>query len=171
MLFNKKNKHVKIGIIGEIIAKYYIETVKKEQFIKHNTNDAYDLKTNKGLYEVKTDLNYIKFNSIFCEYKSNETPSGITTSISDFYIFICPNNRRFQEIKIFEIKTIFLKNLINSEAVISRNADCYDYNNKIVGVNFGYIIGDELLEQLGVVFELKPENDAPDLYKKLIEYF
>jgi hypothetical protein len=166
MLFNKKNKHVKIGIIGEIIAKYYIETVKKEQFIKHNTNDSYDLKTNKGLYEVKTDLNYIKFNSIFCEYKSNEKPSGITTSISDFYIFICPNNRKFQE-----IKTIFLKNLIFQGVTVDRSAKCYDYNNKLVGLNWGHIIGEDLLKKIGCLFELKIEVDAPDLYKMLIEYF
>ena len=84
--YNKNNSLVKYGIKGELITKFYIENMKEEQFIKFNHNDEYDLLSNKYKYEIKTDSNYIKYNSIFLEFESNEKESGINTSKSDFYI-------------------------------------------------------------------------------------
>ena len=110
--YNNNNNLVKYGIKGELIAKFYIETVKQETFIKFNHDDEFDLLTNNFKYEIKTDSNFIKYNSIFLEYESNEKPSGIKTSKSDYYIFVCPNNENFEIIKIFEIKTINLKKII-----------------------------------------------------------
>jgi hypothetical protein len=94
--FNKNNKLVKYGIKGELISKFYIEYVKEEIFLKFNNNDEYDLLTNKFKYEVKTDSNYIKFNSVFCEFLSNNKKSGINTTKANFYIFVCPNNNFYE---------------------------------------------------------------------------
>jgi hypothetical protein len=63
--YNINNNLVKYGIKGEIIAKFYIENVKEEIFIKFNHNDEYDLLSNKYKYEIKTDSNYIKYNNPF----------------------------------------------------------------------------------------------------------
>ena len=107
--YNKNNSFVKYGIKGEIIATYYIEHFKNEMFIKFNHDDKFDLLTNKYKYEIKTDSNFIKYNSIFLEFESNKKESGINTSKSDFYIFVCPNNDKFEIVKIFEIETNILK--------------------------------------------------------------
>ena len=157
--YNNNNSLVKYGIKGEIIAKFYIEYVNKETFIKFNHNDEYDLLSNKSTYEIKTDSNYIKYNkSVFVEFESNKKESGIKTSQSDFYIFVCPNNKDFEIIKIFEIETNKLKNVIlelkNNNLIIVKYAPCKDYYNNTYNKNKGYIIKEEDLLKYGSSYEI-----------------
>jgi hypothetical protein len=152
--YNNNNSLVKYGIKGELISKFYIEYVKQEEFIKFNHNDEYDLLTNKFKYEIKTDSNYIKYKSIFLEFESNNKPSGINTSKSDFYIFVCPNNKEFEIIKIFEIKSINLKKIIleleSNKILLIKKSPCKDYNNNIYSNNKGYIIPELFLIKYGL---------------------
>ena len=62
LYYNNNNNLVKYGMKGELIAKFYIEHFKEETFINFNSDDKYDLLTNKSTYEIKTDSNYIKYN-------------------------------------------------------------------------------------------------------------
>jgi len=161
--YNINNSLVKYGIKGEFIAKFYIEYVKEEEFIKFNHNDEYDLLTNKFKYEVKTDSNYIKFNkSVFVEFESNNKESGINTSKSDFYIFVCPNNENFEIIKIFEIKTIDLKEIIQelkkNNLLAIKYAPCKDYYNNTYNKNKGYIIKEEELLKYCSSYEIILNN-------------
>lgn len=157
--YNNNNNLVKYGIKGELVAKFYIETVKQETFLKFNHDDEYDLLTNNFKYEIKTDSNFIKYNSIFLEYESNEKPSGIKTSKSDYYIFVCPNNENFEIIKIFEIKTINLKKIIlemkENKIIYKKNAPCKDYYNNTYSINKGFIIPKFLLIKYGLEHEIK----------------
>ena len=142
--YYKNNNLVQYGIKGELISKFYVEYVKEEIFINFNHNDEYDLLTNKFKYEIKTDSNYFKYKSIFLEFESNNKPSGIKTSKSDFYIFVCPNNKDFEIIKIFEIETINLKKIILelelNKILLIKNSPCKDYYNNVYSFNIGYII-------------------------------
>jgi len=160
--YNNNNSLVKYGIKGELISKFYIEYVKQEEFIKFNHNDEYDLLTNKFKYEIKTDSNYIKYKSIFLEFESNNKPSGINTSKSDFYIFVCPNNKEFEIIKIFEIKTINLKEIIqeleNNNLLVIKYAPCKDYYNNTYNKNKGYIIKEEDLLKYCSSYEIILNN-------------
>jgi hypothetical protein len=140
LYYNKNNEFVKNGIIGELIAKFYIEFEKEEAFINFNHNDEYDLKSNKSTYEIKTDFNYIKYSSLFIEFESNEKPSGIKTSKSDYYIFVCPNNKQFDLNYIYEIKTTKLKQLIEKYKLLEKIAPCKDYYNNTYSNNKGYIM-------------------------------
>ena len=137
--YNKNNSLVKYGIKGELIGKFYIEHFKNELFINFNSDDKFDLLSNKYKYEIKTDSNYIKYNSIFLEFESNEKESGIKTSKSNKYIFICPNNNNFEIVKIFEIETNFLKELIINNKFIIKISPCKDYYNNSYNINKGYI--------------------------------
>ena len=154
--FNKNNDLVKIGMVGEVIAKFYIEYVKEELFLNFNNNDEYDLKTNKATYEIKTDLNYIIFNSLFVEFESNNKPSGIETSKSNNYLFVCPNNKKFEIIFIFEIETIKLKEIINKNKnkLLIKIAPCKDYYNNTYSINRGYIIPKKYLLKYGIAYEI-----------------
>jgi len=155
--YNYKNNLVKYGKKGELIAKFFIETTKEETFLNFNNNDEYDLLSNKYKYEIKTDSNYIKYKSVFLEYESNEKPSGINTSKSDFYIFVCPNNENFEIIKIFEISTINLKKIIleiKANNIKLKIAPCKDYYNNTYSINKGYIIPEFLLIKYGSEHEI-----------------
>ena len=109
MSFNINNEQVKKGMIGEELIKYFLCNIQDETFIKFNHNHKYDIKTNKGKYEIKTDSNYIKYNSVFCEFMSNNKPSGIETTKENYYIFVCPNNILYKKNQIFVFETIKLK--------------------------------------------------------------
>ena len=109
MSYKENNSLVKNGIVGENITKYFLCNIKDETFIKFNHDYKFDIKTNKGTYEIKTDNNFIKYNSFFCEFMSNNKPSGINTTESDYYIFIGPNNEKFERTYIFLIETNKLK--------------------------------------------------------------
>ena len=71
--------------------------------MKHNSDFRYDLQlgilgeglvanifTEKKL-EVKTDYKAVKTGNVFVEYFSRDKPSGISTSIADFYVFVLSN--------------------------------------------------------------------------------
>jgi hypothetical protein len=156
--YNNNNSLVKYGIKGKLISKFYIEYVKQEEFIKFNHNDEYDLLTNKFKYEIKTDSNYFKYKSIFLEFESNNKPSGIKTSKSDLYIFVCPNNKDFEIIKIFEIETINLKKIILelelNKILLIKNSPCKDYYNNIYSSNKGYIIPKLFLIKYGLEYDI-----------------
>ncbi len=153
--YNINNNFVKYGIKGEIIAKFYIEYFKIETFIKFNHNDEYDLLSNKYKYEIKTDSNYIKYNkSVFVEFESNKKESGINTSKTNYYIFVCPNNNNFDIIKLFEIETIKLKEIIINNNFIVKNAPCKDYYNNTYSINKGYIIPESYLIKYGSTYEI-----------------
>ncbi len=163
--YNNNNCFVKYGLKGELIAKFYIEYVKEEKFIKFNNNDEFDLLTNKSTYEIKTDSNFIKYMSVFVEFKSNEKPSGINTSKSDFYLFVCPN-KNFEIVKIFQIKTTILKELIQNNIFLVKNAPCKDYYNNVYSINSGYIIPYHFLIKYGSSYEIIL-NDYENLKKLL----
>ena len=152
--YNKNNSLVKYGIKGELITKFYIENIKEEEFIKFNHDDKFDLLTNKYKYEIKTDSNFIKYNSIFLEFESNKKESGINTSKSDFYIFVCPNNDKFEIVKIFEIETNTLKELIINNNFIIKISPCKDYYNNTYNINKGYIIPEKILLKYGSSYEI-----------------
>ena len=152
--YNNNNSFVQYGMKGELIAKFYIEYVNKEKFIKFNHNDEFDLLTNKSTYEIKTDSNFIKYNSVFVEFKSNKKESGIETSKSEFYLFICPNNKKFEIVKIFQIKTTILKELIQNNIFLVKNAPCKDYYNNVYSINSGYIIPYHFLIKYGSSYEI-----------------
>ena len=152
--YNNNNSFVQYGIKGELIAKYYIENVKEETFIKFNHNDEYDLLTNKFNYEIKTDSNFIKYNSVFLEFESNKKESGINKSISNYYLFVCPNNKNFEIVKIFQIETTILKELIQNNIFLVKNAPCKDYYNNVYSINSGYIIPYHFLIKYGSSYEI-----------------
>lgn len=168
--YNKNNILVKYGIKGELIAKFYIESIKEEVFLLYNHNDEYDLLTNKYKYEIKTDSNFIKYNSVFLEFESNKKESGIKTSKSDYYIFVCPNNENFEIIKLFQIETNILKELItNNNNFLIKNSDCKDYYNNIYNINKGYIIHKNILLKYGSSYELIL-NDFEQLAALVLEH-
>ena len=152
--YNKNNILVKYGIKGELIAKFYIESIKEEVFLLYNHNDEYDLLTNKYKYEIKTDSNFIKYNSVFLEFESNKKESGIKTSKSDYYIFVCPNNENFEIIKLFQIETNILKELITNNKFIIKVSPCKDYYNNTYNINKGYIIPEKYLIKYGSSYEI-----------------
>lgn len=160
--YNKNNILVKYGIKGELIAKFYIESIKEEVFLLYNHNDEFDLLTNKYKYEIKTDSNFIKFNSVFLEFESNKKESGIKTSKSDYYIFVCPNNEQFQIIKIFEIETNKLKEIIKIYKLLIKRAPCKDYYNNTYNYNYGFIIPEKYFIKYGSVYEIIL-NDSEEL--------
>ena len=157
MSFNINNEQVKKGLIGEEIIKFFLCNIKEETFIKFNHNYKYDIKTNKGKYEIKTDSNYIKYNSIFCEFMSNNKPSGIETTKADFFIFVCPNNILYEMNIIYIFETIKLKNIIeaNKTKLLIKNAPCRDYNNNIYSINKGYILPKILINENAFKYEIK----------------
>ena len=159
--YNKNNNLVKYGIIGELIVKFYLENMKEETFLLFNHNDEYDLKTNKGTYEIKTDFNYLKYNSVLLEFESNEKPSGIETSKSKNYIFVCPNNKQFDINIIFEIETNKLKEIINKKPLIIKNAPCKDYYNNLYSINKGYIIPEKYLLKYSTRYEINLSDFEP----------
>ena len=119
--------------------------------------------SNKYKYEIKTDSNYIKYNkSVFLEFESNEKPSGIKTSKSDYYIFVCPNNQQFELIKIFEIEINILKELIQNNIFLVKNAPCKDYYNNVYSTNKGYILPEKYLIKYGFIYEINL-NDYEEL--------
>jgi hypothetical protein len=152
--YNNNNNLVKYGMKGEIIAKFYIEYVNKETFIKFNHNDEYDLLSNKSTYEIKTDSNFIKYNSVFIEFESNKKESGINKSKADYYIFVCPSNKNFEIVKIFQIETNILKELIQNNIFLVKNALCKDYYNNVYSINTGYIIPEHFLLKYGSSYEI-----------------
>ena len=152
--YNNNNSLVKYGIKGELISKFYIEYVKEEEFIKFNHNDEYDLLTNKFKYEIKTDSNYYKYKSVFLEFESNNKPSGIKTSKSNYYIFVCPNNKDFEIVKIFQIETNKLKEIIINNKFLEKIAPCKDYYNNTYSINKGFIIPDYYLIKYGSMYEI-----------------
>ena len=152
--YNKNNSFVQYGIKGELIAKYYIKNIKEEIFLLFNHDDKFDLLSNKFKYEIKTDSNFIKYNSIFLEFESNEKESGIKTSKSNKYIFICPNNNNFEIVKIFEIETNILKELIINNKFIIKISQCKDYYNNTYNINKGYIIPEKILIKYGSSHEI-----------------
>ena len=162
LYYNNNNSLVKYGIKGELIGKFYIEYVKEETFINFNHDDKYDLLSNKYKYEIKTDSNFIKYKSIFLEFESNEKPSGIKTSKSNYYIFVCPNNQQFELIKIFEIEINILKELITNNKFIIKNAPCKDYYNNTYSTNKGYILPEKYLIKYGSEYEINV-NDSEQL--------
>ena len=166
--YNNNNSFVQYGIKGELIAKYYIEYVKEETFIKYNHNDEYDLLTNKSTYEIKTDSNFIKYNSVFVEFKSNKKESGINKSISNYYLFVCPNNKNFEIVKIFQIETTILKELIQNNIFLVKNAPCKDYYNNVYSINSGYIIPYHFLIKYGSSYEIIL-NDFEQLASLVLE--
>ena len=159
--YNKNNSLVKYGIKGELISKFYIESIKEETFIKFNHNDEYDLLSNKYKYEIKTDSNFIKYNSIFLEFESNEKESGIKTSKSHYYIFVCPNNNNFEIIKLFQIETNILKELIVNNIFIKKISPCKDYYNNAYNINKGYIIPEQILLKYGSSHEIILNDHEP----------
>jgi len=58
--------------------------------LKFNDTNKYDIKLNGVKYEVKIDEKAIKTNNLFIEFKSNNKPSGITTTKAQYYNFILP---------------------------------------------------------------------------------
>jgi hypothetical protein len=167
--YNKNNRFVKYGSKGELIAKYYIEHFKNELFINFNSDDKYDLMSDKFKYEIKTDSNYIKYNkSVFVEFESNKKPSGIETSKANYYIFVCPNNDNFDVIRIFEIETNILKELITNNKFMYKNAPCKDYYNNIYSINTGYIIKESYLIKYGCSYEIIL-NDNEQLASLVLE--
>ena len=169
--YNKNNSLVKYGIKGELMAKFYIENIKEEIFLLFNHDDKFDLLSNKYKYEIKTDSNYIKYNkSVFVEFESNKKESGINTSKSDFYIFVCPNNDKFEIVKIFEIETNNLKELIlelkKDDLIIVKYAPCKDYYNNTYNKNKGYIINEEDLLKYCSSYEIIL-NDYEELKNNL----
>ena len=140
MSYNINNSLVKTGIIGEQIAKYFLCNIHEEIFIKFNHDYKFDIETYKGTYEIKTDLNYIKYNSLFCEFESKGQKSGIETTESKYYIFVCPNNKQFEINYIYIFKTGILKEIIKKYNFLKKSATCKDYNNNEVSYNKGYII-------------------------------
>ena len=140
MSYNKNNSLVKIGIVGEHLIKYFLCNMNGETFIKFNHDYKFDIQTHKGKYEIKTDTKYIKYNSFFCEFMSNNKPSGINTTESDYYIFIGPSNEKFETNYIFFIETNQLKKLIEENNFLKKNAPCKDHYNNVYSINNGYII-------------------------------
>ena len=170
MSFNINNEQVKKGMIGEELIKYFLCNIKEETFIKFNHNYKYDIKTNKGKYEIKTDSNYIKYNSIFCEFMSNNKPSGIETTKADFFIFVCPNNIKYEVNYIYIFEISILKNLIEKykSKLLIKNAPCRDYKNNIYSLNMGYIIPENILNKFAIKHTLNL-NDYNDLYNIIVE--
>jgi hypothetical protein len=169
-LYSINDKQVKKGMIGEELIKYYLCNIKQETFINFNNTYEYDIKTNKGTYEIKTDSNYIKFNSVFCEFLSNNKKSGINTTNANFYIFVCPNNNFYEINYIYEIEINVLKILIEKyeEILVIKNAPCRDYKNNIYSLNMGYIIPEYILNEYAIKYTLKLD-DYEDLYKLIRE--
>ena len=157
MSFNLQNKQVKKGMIGEELIKYFLCNIKDESFIKFNHNHKYDIKTNIGKYEIKTDSNYIKYNSVFCEFMSNNKNSGINTTEANYYIFVCPNNILYEMNIIYIFETTKLKNIIeaNKTKLLIKNAPCRDYNNNIYSINKGYILPKTLINENAFKHEIK----------------
>ena len=170
MSYNKNNSLVKNGIVGEHITKYFLCNIKDEKFIKFNHDYKFDIKTNKATYEIKTDNNFIKYNSFFCEFMSNNKPSGINTTESDYYIFIGPNNEKFERTYIFLIETNKLKKLIEENNFLKKNAPCKDYYNNVYSFNIGYIIPKTILLKFAsehVINDID-YNDLYDIIQNLI---
>ena len=170
MSYNINNEQVQKGLIGEEIIKFFLCNIKEETFIKFNHNNKYDIKTNKGKYEIKTDSNYKKYNSVFCEFMSNNKPSGIATTEAKYYIFVCPNNIKYEINYIYIFETSILKNIIESKEykLLIRNAPCKDYKNNIYGLNMGYIIQENILNKYAIKHTLNL-NDYNDLYNIIVE--
>jgi hypothetical protein len=169
-LYNINNEQVKKGLIGEAIVKYLLCNIKDEEFIKFNHDDKYDIKTNKGKYEIKTDSNYKKYNSVFCEFMSNNKLSGIQTTKADYYIFVCPNNNFYEinYIYIFEIN--ILKYVIEKYNPFKRNAPCRDYKNNIYSINIGYIIPKKYLNEYATkhIININEHDDLNKIITELI---
>ena len=172
MSFNINNEQVKKGMVGEELIKYFLCNIKDETFIKFNHNHKYDIKTNKGKYEIKTDSNYIKYNSVFCEFMSNNKNSGIETTKANYYIFVCPNNILYEMNIIYVFETIKLKNMIeaNKSKLLIKNAPCRDYNNNIYSINKGYILPEFLIKETAIKYEiiLKEHEQLFNIINELI---
>lgn len=82
----------------------------------HNNDFRYDLKIgqikeselaeifNSKTVEVKYDLQAMKTKNVFVEYRSREKPSGISTSLADYYCFCFGDTFHLIGLKILKEK-------------------------------------------------------------------
>jgi hypothetical protein len=61
---------------------------------------AYDFKTEKAKYEIKSDLYTHRTGNLFIEFECSGKPSGITTTASDYYIYFVVKGDGFDAYKI-----------------------------------------------------------------------
>ena len=164
--FNPLNKQVLIGNIGELIAKHYIESIKKEEVVSSNNDYKYDLLTSSSIkYEVKNDLKYIIYKkNLFLEFQSNDKPSGIKTTDSNYYVFVCPNDDSYNVVDIVEFKTDDLKILTNEKNendLMKKSTSYLDYNNNITPYKTkGFILPIKIYEPYAVITTFKRTTNS-----------
>ena len=178
------NEYYKIGELGEIIAAYYLEKIEQVKIVNKNDNFKYDfIDENNIKYEVKMDRNFNYYKSNFLEYKKvflngSVEETGINTTESDYYIFVCPLDEN--EFLLIKALTQKLKSLIKNKQLVIRKSNHLNAHNKIIGLNYGYIINySDFTDFCDVKFikiyqshyehndYCKSKNDYDELYKIL----
>ena len=80
---------------GERLCKYFKTTLKA-----FNNDKKYDITLENGiLYEIKYDSYFDKYNHVYIKYYRTSKPSGISTSISNYYVITDGNYYYFYKYK------------------------------------------------------------------------
>jgi hypothetical protein len=122
------------GNIGERqVANYFQQN--GMTILEYNNDYKYDFKGEKGgkilTFEIKTDrweyFNKKNTGNMFIELTCNNKPSGISSTIADYFVYYYPDLEVF-----FLIKTEDLRKLIQDEgfSIITQSGD----NGKVTGV-------------------------------------
>ncbi len=168
-MYHKNNKQVILGDIGELIAQYYVTKIKNEIITEQNNYFRYDFKTNNdSSYEIKLDRKYIEYNNIFIEITSKMLPSGITTTESSNYIYICPLDDAYEKIKVFEFKTHELKQLLTNNKCPVVSTKYIDYGGNITcHKTTGYIVPKKLFKHIAITNTIIKTEETINLYENI----
>lgn len=120
LAFGKQYENIAVQIVendGEIIIEH------PEGYCKE-----YDFKTDKYVYEVKSDRLTYKTGNLYVEYECSGKPSGIATTTADYWFYFVvmpvsiknyPNNYR-----AYKIPTSHIRQLITPTARTIMGGDC-----------------------------------------------
>ena len=116
-------------------------------FVEYCHNNKYDIvMTNKqgekNTFEVKEDFACERTGNVGVEYECRGKPSGIASSVADFYIYKI--HEPSSETKAYCIRTAKLKKLIEDDMFfrtvsggdVGSNTKCYLFKLKVIKDNF-----------------------------------
>ena len=106
--------------LGQKYEQHFAKEILKEnyKFPPDGYHPQYDLEHDGKYYEVKHDGKAKITGNVYIEYACRYKPSGITLSISDYYIVYIPTDTEY---KIYQIPTEDLRNLIKQKKYFRTN--------------------------------------------------
>jgi len=137
---NNFEKDLEDGRLGERAVRHFVETVWNKKFVTYGDTAAFDImfqnfRQNPVFFEVKTD--YFEKNwdeggtgNMAIEYKCRGKPSGVRTTLADWFAYYFPNLDGNQ---LWIIRMDILKKLLkdNNFKRVSAGEKYYDSEDKV----------------------------------------